>query len=90
MIWRAASDATDIGSSVTGTFIQFGVLGAFALVALWFFYRVYTREVDRADKAEQALAELNHDVRAMVIPALTDTIRVNEEMKDILREIRRL
>lgn len=85
----AASDATDVGSSITGVFLQFGVLGAFALLALWFFLTVYKREVARADRAEAALAVLNSDVRDKVIPALTDTIRMNTELKELLREQRR-
>lgn len=85
----AASDPTDATASVTGVFLQFGVLGAFALLALWFFLTVYKREVERADRAEVALAALNSDVREKVIPALTDTIRVNAELQELLREKRR-
>lgn len=78
--------ATDPG--VAGVFLQFGVLGAIALLALWFFLVVYKREVARADRAEQALATLNFDVRDKVLPALIDTIRVNQELKELLREKR--
>jgi len=84
---HAASIAADTG--ITGVFLQFGVLGAFALLALWFFLTVYKREVSRADAAEAALAVLNADLRDKVIPALHDTIRVNQELKEILREQRR-
>jgi hypothetical protein len=83
-----ASDSTDATASVTGVFLQFGVLGAFALLALWFFLNVYKREVARADRAEAALAVLNSDVRDKVIPALTDTIRVNAELQQLLRDRR--
>lgn len=85
----AASDPNDVAGSVTGVFIQFGVLGAFALLALWFFMTVYKREVDRADRAEEALAQLNAQVRDKVIPALTDTVRVNAELQELLRDLRR-
>lgn len=85
----SAADPTDLTASVTGVFLQFGILGAFALLALWFFLSVYKREVERADRAEEALAELNSDVRDKVIPALTDTIRVNAELQELLRRERR-
>lgn len=86
MIYAAAA-AVDPG--ITGVFLQFGVLGAFSLLALWFFLIVYKREVSRADNAERALAALNSDVRDKILPALLDTIRVNQELKEVLREQRR-
>lgn len=87
MIYAAITAAADSG--ITGVFLQFGVLGAFSLLALWFFLTVYKREVARADAAERALAALNSDVRDKILPALLDTIRVNQELKEILREQRR-
>lgn len=84
-----ASVAADATNSVAAIFLQFGVLGAFALLALWFFLTVYKREVARADRAEAALAVLNTDVRDKVIPALTDTIRMNTELKELLRDQRK-
>lgn len=87
MIVAAVTAATNAG--ITGVFLQFGVLGALSLLALWFFLTVYRREVSRADAAEAALALLNADLREKVIPALHDTIRVNNELKEILRAQRR-
>jgi hypothetical protein len=84
----ATSDSTDVTASVTGIFLQFGVLGAFALLALWFFFTVYRREVERADRAEAALAALNSDLREKVMPALLDSVRVNTELQQLLREKR--
>lgn len=66
-----------------------GALVVLAAFGLWFFLVVYKREVARADKAEAALAALNSDVRDKVIPALTDTLRVNIELRELLREQRR-
>lgn len=66
-------------SSVVAVFLQFGVLGAFALVSLWFFLRVYKRESDRADRAEAAKSELEREVRGLVIPALTEANRASTE-----------
>lgn len=88
-MWAAADDMSTAADSVTGVLLQYGVLGVFALLALWFFLTVYKREVARADRAEEALSELNLQVRDKVIPALTDTVRVNAELQELLRERRR-
>lgn len=73
---------------ITGVFLQYGVLGAFALFGLWFFRTVYKRETERADRAEAALAELNRDVREKVIPVLTEAARAAADAAIVLRDAR--
>lgn len=71
---------------VTAVFLQYGVLGVFAIFGLAFFRTVYKRESERADRAEAALAELNRDVRDKVIPVLTEANRTVSEAALLLRE----
>lgn len=73
---------------VSAIFLQYGALGVFALVSLGFFRTVYKRETERADRAENALAELNKDVREKVVPALTEANRTVAEMANLLRDSR--
>lgn len=73
---------------VTSTFLQFGVLGAVALLGLWFVLTAYRREVARGDTAEKALAELNREMRDKVIPALTEATRALAEYAQSLRDRR--
>lgn len=76
------------GDAVTATFLQFGVLGAFALVSLGFYLSVYKRETARADRAEQRLEELHRDMRDKVIPVLTDATRTLADVTSTLRDRR--
>jgi hypothetical protein len=84
---RAATTST-IPGGAAGVFLQFSVLGAVALLGLWFVLTAYRREVARGDAAEKALAELNREVRDKVIPALTDAARAMSDCVGLLRDKR--
>lgn len=76
-------------SDVAGIFLQFGVLGAFALVALWFFLRVYKRESERADKEATARYELEREIRDKVIPLLAEFSRAGTELVGLVTDLQR-
>lgn len=80
--------ATSAPGEVTAVFLQYGVLGVFALFGLWFFRTVYKRESERADRAEAALADLNRDVREKVIPVLTEAARATADAAIVMRDAR--
>lgn len=80
--------ASDPSTGITQTFLQFGVLGAVALLGLWFVLTAYRREVARGDTAEKALAELNREMRDKVIPALTEATGALVECARIMRDRR--
>jgi hypothetical protein len=80
--------ATVAPGEITAVFLQYGVLGAFALFGLWFFRTVYKRETERADRAEAALADLNRDVREKVIPVLTEAARAVADATLVMRNAR--
>lgn len=75
-------------SGLSESFLQYGVLGAVALLGLWFVLTAYRREVNRADSAEKGLAELNREVREKVIPALTEATTALVECARTLRDRR--
>jgi hypothetical protein len=82
--------ALNTTGEVTGIFLQYGVLGVFALFGLYFFRIVYKRETERADRAEVQLAELNRDIRERIIPVLTEANRLVAEATALaLREGRK-
>lgn len=83
-----AAATAETPGAVTAVFLQYGVLGAFALFGLWFFRTVYRRESDRADRAEAALAELNREVRNQVIPVLTEAARAAADATIVMRDAR--
>jgi hypothetical protein len=75
-------------TGISDSFIQYGVLGAVALMGLWFVLTSYRREVNRADKAEEELRLLNQEMRDKVIPALTEATRVALEYAQRSRDRR--
>lgn len=83
----AVADVQQTGE-ITAVFLQYGVLGAFALFGLYFFRTVYKRETERADRAEVALAELNREVRSQVIPVLTEAARAAADATIVMRDAR--
>lgn len=83
--WLATVQA-DAPGDVAAIFLQYGVLGAFSLIALAFFRTVYRRETERADRAEAQLVELNRDVREKIIPVLTEANRLVAESASIVRD----
>lgn len=84
--WAASQVAP--ASEIVPVFLQYGVLGVFALCGLWFFRTVYKRETERADRAEAALAELNRDLREKVIPVLTEATRATADAAIAMRDVR--
>lgn len=63
-------------------FFAYGPVGVLALLGLWFFFRVYNREANRADRESKEKA----DLMEKVIPLLTEANRVLAEATAILRD----
>jgi hypothetical protein len=85
---EVAATSPSASAGVVATFLQFGVLGGFALVALWFFMRVYKRESDRADREATARYELEREIRDKVIPVLTEFTRAGTELVGLVATLR--
>jgi hypothetical protein len=75
-----------------GQFGQYGVLGLFCSVMLWVLWRLYQRELTRADRLEAKNEELNDAISEKVIPLLTTATAVIQEFQRAQREdeLRRL
>lgn len=82
----AAADMSDVN---VGVLAQYGVLGVFAMLLVWFARGAHQRERDRADRLEDETRRLNEAIQERVIPALTSATRAVEESVDLLNAVQR-
>jgi hypothetical protein len=80
---------------ITNPITQLGLAGSVILALAWFGLRAYNREADRADKATEALAELNKEVRDSpdvssedYRAAVARADKANAELAELNREVR--
>lgn len=83
---RLVAEAAPVASVQTYLLTQ-GVLGVATLVLGLAFWRAWSRECARADRAEAALAALNHEVQTQVIPALVRSTEQLERTVALLPEV---
>lgn len=80
-------------SGVADSFLQYGVLGAVALVLGWFAWSTIKRERDRADALEARLQALHESVQTQVVPTVTRAsealARVAELLPDLMHAAQR-
>ncbi len=72
-----------------GDFVQYGVLGVFTAILIWFAKGAYQREKDRSDKAEAEKERLYTLMLDRVIPALTSATKAAEDSADLLKALQR-
>ncbi len=80
---------TDAAPGGVNDFIQYGVLGVFTAILIWFAKGAYQREKDRSDKAEAENQRLYTLMLERLIPALTSATRAAEESAELLRALQR-
>lgn len=87
MLAQAAS------ADVTGTFLQYGALGAIALLAMLAVRVLFQREVkaldlerQRADRLEDELRKLNSTVQQQYMSTLSEATRVMSDLLDYSRK----
>jgi hypothetical protein len=68
---------------------QYGVLGVFAVLLVWFAKFMIGRETARADRLEQEVLRLNTTIQEKVIPALLSATGAVEESTEMLRDMQR-
>jgi hypothetical protein len=87
---------------VTATFLQYGVVGAVAVLGLWFYFVVYKDlkaqrdacqqqvklERDEAQAREERLQQKYEQVLSTILPLVTEANRVNAEAMVEVRRIR--
>ncbi len=84
------------GVDVSATFIQYGALGAIALLALLAVRVLFQREVraldherERADRLEEELRKLNSTIQERYVVTLAEANRVMGDVLDSLKDQRR-
>lgn len=94
--WLAALVAGHLAADPTGgdgvnlsVFAQYGVLGIFAAMLVWFARGAHQRERDRADALYEENKRLNTAIQDRVIPALTSATRAAEESATLLTSMHR-
>jgi len=68
---------------------QYGVLGVFATLLVWFAKFMISRETARADRLESEVVRLNSVIQEKVIPALMSATGAVEESTEMLRDLQR-
>lgn len=68
---------------------QYGVLGVFAVLLIWFARFMINRETARADRLEAENIRLNDVIASKVIPALMSATGAVEESTEMLRDMQR-
>jgi hypothetical protein len=82
----ATEDAGGPNLAVLG---QYGVLGVFAILLVWFAKFMINRETARADRLEAEVVRLNNTIQEKVIPALMSATGAVEESTEMLRDMQR-
>lgn len=84
------------GVDVSATFIQYGALGAIALLALLAVRVLFQREVraldherERADRLEEELRKLNSTIQERYVVTLAEANRVMGDVLDSMKDHRR-
>jgi hypothetical protein len=80
---RLAADAAPIASVQTYLLTQ-GVLGVATLVLGLAFWRAWSRECARADRAEKALADKNEQLQQMQMQVIPVLVKSTEQMEHTL------
>lgn len=82
----AAESSGDPNYAVLG---QYGVLGVFAVLLIWFAKFMINRETARADRLEQEVLRLNNTIQEKVLPALMSATGAVEQSTEMLRDMQR-
>lgn len=68
---------------------QYGVLGVFAVLLVWFAKFMISRETARADRLEAEVVRLNNTIQDKVIPALLSATGAVEQSTEMFRDLQR-
>lgn len=96
-----AAAETDPTADPLGAIGKEGVLGALAALLIWFAFRAYKRESERADREAEKNDRLNETIQEKYVPALeaatgalrdqgASTAALNQLLADLRSEVHRL
>jgi hypothetical protein len=89
MLMVVAAAAEESGGPNYAVLGQYGVLGVFAVLLVWFAKFMIARETARADRLEAEVVRLNNIMLEKVIPALMSATGAVEESTELLRDLQR-
>ncbi len=84
--WRLAAEELPAG---IGGLVQYGALGIIASLGLWFMFRAWRRECERADRLDGDNKAQAAAIQDKVIPALLSATRAVEESTELMRDQQR-
>jgi hypothetical protein len=91
--YAAANASPAAAATLESVLLVYGPLGVLAAVGIWLGRRLIQSEGGRADRAEarvgelsRELRELNREVRAEVVPRMTEANRLMAEVLVVLRD----
>jgi hypothetical protein len=77
------------GGTDLSALTQYGVLGVFAILLIFFAQTAYKREVNRADRLENEVNRLNALIADKAIPGLTLATQTMEESTKLMQTLQR-
>ena len=80
------SFAAEQASDPMSIFLQYGVLGAFAVLLIIYTKSSIKRELDRADRAEAQVKELNDFIRNELLPKQVEATILHKQVAEVLAE----
>lgn len=80
--YAAAAQPSDPLSAI----LQYGVLGAFAVLLILYAKSSIKREQDRTERAEQQVKELNEFVRNELLPKQVEATLLHQQVAEVLGE----
>lgn len=84
-LFLAATSAPDVAT----TFLQYGVVGAVALVLAWFAYKQIVREQKKADLSATEVTRLNNLIIEKTVPQLTEATISQKQVIELLTDLKR-
>ena len=80
--WHAAADAP--AGDPINLLLQYGVLGVFAILLILYTKSSIKRELDRADRAETQVKELNDFIRNELLPKQVEATILHKQVAEVL------
>jgi hypothetical protein len=76
--------AADIPSDPVSLLLQYGVLGAFAVLLIMYTRSSIKRELEKADRAEAQVKELNDFIRNELLPKQVEATILHKQVAEVL------
>jgi hypothetical protein len=78
--------AAEAGGDPLGVLLQYGPLGAFAILLILYTKSSITREQQRTERCEQQVKELNDYIRSELLPKQVQATLLHQQVAEVLAE----